>query len=500
MKTMTLNRRMRLAVVALTLLLVLTNGVAFLVARTLHRSADEAITVNARVVEEVGRLQYRLENLRGTVRLMLVDAMRRDVAAVTQRRAEIEKGYGEILAIAAEVKRLSPSAETGARCDDIAGRMAQWLQAVHGIGEAAATLDVNKAAGMIPPATAVTTGVQGEIAALMADEHEGLAASKAHVERTYQLGQWGAFGLLAFALTVAAAALATVRSATRTLANGMAELAAGARQVASASSQVAKAAESLSQGATEQAASLEETSASMEEMASMTRQNADHALQAMTTMDATDRLVHDANTALTEMATSMTAILESSGRVAHIVKRIDEIAFQTNLLALNAAVEAARAGESGMGFAVVADEVRVLAQRSAQAAKDTAALIEESMDRSRQGHAKVSHVAASMASITASAAQVKQIIDTVGAASQQQAQGIGQVSQAVSQMEHVTQSTAATAEESAAASEELNSQASGTMEIVSQLAALVGGAEATLAATAPRVVAVAGLRGPARAA
>ena len=96
---------------------------------------------------------YRLENLRGTVRLMLVDAMRRDLAAVTQRRAEIEKGYGEILAIAAEVKKLSPSAETDARCDDISGRMAQWLEAVHRIGEAAATLDVSKAAGTSSPTT-----------------------------------------------------------------------------------------------------------------------------------------------------------------------------------------------------------------------------------------------------------------------------------------------------------------------------------------------------------
>jgi methyl-accepting chemotaxis protein/methyl-accepting chemotaxis protein-1 (serine sensor receptor) len=175
------------------------------------------------------------------------------------------------------------------------------------------------------------------------------------------------------------------------------------------------------------------------------------------------------------MVSSMTAIKDSSDKVGRIIKTIDEIAFQTNILALNAAVEAARAGEAGMGFAVVADEVRALAQRSAQAAKDTASLIEESMAKSDEGHRKVQTVTVAIDSITSSTVKVKGLVDEVSTASRQQAQGIDQVSQAIAQMEKVTQGTAATAEESAAASEELNAQAETSMAVVARLASLVGG-------------------------
>jgi methyl-accepting chemotaxis protein/methyl-accepting chemotaxis protein-1 (serine sensor receptor) len=175
----------------------------------------------------------------------------------------------------------------------------------------------------------------------------------------------------------------------------------------------------------------------------------------------------------------MTAIRESSNKVAKIIKVIDEIAFQTNILALNAAVEAARAGEAGMGFAVVAGEVRNLAQRSAQAAKDTASLLEESIARSLEGSGRVEQVAHSIASITENVARVKGMVEEVRQASGQQAQGIDQVTQAIAQMESVTQTTAATAEESAAASEELNAQAEQSMAVVRRLEMLVNGRIAT---------------------
>ncbi len=288
---------------------------------------------------------------------------------------------------------------------------------------------------------------------------------------------WGSLATIAIGLITA---VLLSRDLSSSLSRVTTELSQSSQQVAAASAQVAGASQSLSQGATTQAASLEETSASMEEMASMTRQNADNSRQAAAMMAETALLVTNANSALADMVSSMTAIKSSSDHVAKIIKTIDEIAFQTNILALNAAVEAARAGEAGMGFAVVADEVRALAQRSAQAAKDTADLIEESIARSTEGQERVQTVTAAIDSITSSTAKVKGLIDQVNDASRQQTQGIDQVSHAIAQMESVTQNTAATAEESAAASEELSAQAETSMQVVRRLAAMVNGSGATV--------------------
>jgi methyl-accepting chemotaxis protein len=291
--------------------------------------------------------------------------------------------------------------------------------------------------------------------------------------------RWISLGVFGFALAVAGIVVTfTVRNqVVRPVMAVVDQLRAAAGQVRSASGEVASSSQSLSRGATEQAGSLEETSASMEEMASMTRQNAENSRQAARMMGETEELVETANEALAEMVISMAAIHESSGKVSKIIKTIDEIAFQTNILALNAAVEAARAGDAGMGFAVVADEVRALAQRSARAASDTSVLIQESIDRASLGQAKVTQVAKGIESITGSARHVKALIDQVSVASAQQAQGIEQVTTTIAQMEKVTHSTAATAQECAAASEELSAQAETTLTIVVRLAGLAQGGE-----------------------
>ncbi|MFN7917294.1 MAG: methyl-accepting chemotaxis protein [Vicinamibacterales bacterium] len=259
-------------------------------------------------------------------------------------------------------------------------------------------------------------------------------------------------------------------------------LSEGAAHVVAAANHVAASSQALAQGATEQAASLEETSASMEEMASMTRRNAEHARQAAELIIAVDDGVRDSNAALSQMVHSMKEIADSSGEVSKIIKTIDEIAFQTNLLALNAAVEAARAGEAGMGFAVVADEVRSLAQRSAEAAKTTAGLIENSVSRAKTGESQVQLVTHAIAQITDRVSQVKSLVHQVSEASRQQTQGIDQVASAIAQMEKVTQQTAATSEETAAASEETNAQALATMATTRRLEAFIGVPAAVAAA------------------
>jgi len=300
-------------------------------------------------------------------------------------------------------------------------------------------------------------------------ESQAFVATEASTQRTTLL-----MVLLGLALSIGVGAVVVI-GVNRRLSAAVASLSDGSAQVVSASEQVAGSAQSLSQGATQQASSLEETSASMEEMASMTRRNAESTRQAATLVADVHQKVNGSQQSLQQMVQSMSAIQESSQKVSKIIRTIDEIAFQTNILALNAAVEAARAGEAGMGFAVVADEVRNLAQRSAQAAKDTAGLIEESIGKAQVGNQTVAQVAEAITGITASVNRVKGLVEEVSEASQQQTQGLDQVAQSLAQMERITQSTAATAEDSAAASQELSAQAATTMEVVSQLQALVGG-------------------------
>ncbi len=268
--------------------------------------------------------------------------------------------------------------------------------------------------------------------------------------------------------------MAMVRGIARDVREVSDHLATGARQTTDAANQVSTASQSLAEGASEQAASLEETSSSLEELSSMTAQNADHARQAKELANAT-RLAADAGAQkVAHMNTAMGAIQTSSSEIANIIKTIDEIAFQTNILALNAAVEAARAGSAGMGFAVVAEEVRNLAQRSAQAAKETAAKIESAVASSTQGVAISGEVGKVLEDIATKARQVDDLVAEVAVASQEQNQGITQLNTAVSQMDKVTQANAASAEESASAAEELKAQARSMEDAVRHLQVLTG--------------------------
>ena len=249
----------------------------------------------------------------------------------------------------------------------------------------------------------------------------------------------------------------------------------GAEQIASASGQVSSSSQSLAEGSSEQAASIEETSSSLEELSSMTKQNAGNANEADNLMQEANRIVAEANGSMDHLNTSMEEITKASGETSKIIKTIDEIAFQTNLLALNAAVEAARAGEAGAGFAVVADEVRNLAMRAADAAKNTAELIETTVKKVNDGTALVTQTNEAFASVAKSATKVGDLVSEIAAASNEQAQGIGQINTAVTEMDKVTQQNAAGAEESASASEEMNAQAEQMKAIVNELAALVEG-------------------------
>ena len=239
----------------------------------------------------------------------------------------------------------------------------------------------------------------------------------------------------------------------------LAQAGIAAEQVGEASGEVASSSQSLAEGASEQASALEETSSSLEEMSSMTKQNADNANQANALMQETGQVIKRAGRSMKDLIESMEGISGASEETQKIIKTIDEIAFQTNLLALNAAVEAARAGEAGAGFAVVAEEVRNLAMRSAEAAKNTSVLIEDTIKKVKVGSDLVVKTDGEFKEVAESSKKVGELVSEIAAASNEQAQGIEQVNTAVAEMDKVTQRNAANSEESASAAEEMSAQA-----------------------------------------
>jgi len=260
----------------------------------------------------------------------------------------------------------------------------------------------------------------------------------------------------------------------RSLSGVISGISKGAEQVAAASVQVSSASRSLAEGASKQASGLEETSSSMEEMASMTKRNADNSNQANTLMKDTRQVVDEANKSMKELTESMQGISTASEETGKIIKTIDEIAFQTNLLALNAAVEAARAGEAGAGFAVVADEVRNLAMRAADAAKNTANLLEDTVKKVKSGSDIVAKTNEAFEKVSAGARKVAELVGEISAASFDQAQGIEQINKAVSEMDRVVQANAANAEQSASTSQEMNAQAEQLKGYIQELKTVTG--------------------------
>jgi methyl-accepting chemotaxis protein/methyl-accepting chemotaxis protein-1 (serine sensor receptor) len=245
-------------------------------------------------------------------------------------------------------------------------------------------------------------------------------------------------------------------------------------QVASAAEHVSASSASLAQGAAEQAATLEETSASTEEINTMTQKNAENARAVADLMVESAPVVEALSASHRSMANAMTGIHSSSQKISKIISVIESIAFQTNILALNAAVEAARAGDAGLGFAVVAEEVRNLAQRCADAAKETTALIEESVGAAAAGRDGVDRVVSAIQENERIVGEVKIRAGDVSASSREQARGLEQIARAVLQMQDLTHRTSAQAEESAASSEELNAHAAELKQLVVELEAVAG--------------------------
>jgi len=474
---MTISRKLYLSFGAL---LVLTLTVAFIGMEGMTNvgTSNDKILVSARKRYLATSLATNMTAVLAAERGILVRAFMKDRATMEQYNQDFQTNMDASVKFLSELEPLSDTPEDRRMCDEATsalgpireGHAEFWNQASAAGPDAAAEIYKNKT----NPAIKAATKIEGDYIQAQSDALLRLT-QEAHDDMGR--ARWMSLAMIGLSLLVAAGVVLVVRQINSLLRQAITELGEGADHVASAASQVSSSSQALAQGSSEQAASLEETSASSEEINSMARKNSENSRSAAGLVTESQEKFVETNRSLDQMVVAMDEINSQSGKISKIIKVIDEIAFQTNILALNAAVEAARAGEAGMGFAVVADEVRNLAQRCAQAAKDTAGLIEESIAKSNSGQTTVDQVATAIRSITAESAKVKTLVDEVSLGSDEQARGIEQIGKAISQMEQVTQKTAASAEESASAAEELTAQSETVKEIIGRLTAMVGGGD-----------------------
>jgi methyl-accepting chemotaxis protein/methyl-accepting chemotaxis protein-1 (serine sensor receptor) len=421
-----------------------------------------------------GSLASHLGEIESLERQMGNAAGRQQKAAVAALDQSMTTAEQELRKALAQLKGLTTGA-TQQEIQAIAGQLDSWSElhakAATAISQGRRDQAASLISGKILPLLSQTNERSRRLIQL---EAEQLAAAQDQAQSIYTASFFSIAILGVLGVLVGIAAVLSVRKIQIILRQSVADLNENARRLANTAGRVSASSQSVSHAASQQAASLEETSASTEQIHSMTKQNAENAESATRKTNEASATIHEANQALAQMVNSMNEITTSSNKISKIIKVIDDIAFQTNILALNAAVEAARAGEAGMGFAVVADEVRNLAQRSAQAARDTTQLIEESITRAAEGKDKLDEVARAITVLTNSSLEAKSLVEDVFSGSQEQARGIAQISRAVLQMEQLTQQLAATAEESAAAGQGLSTQARRVDEIVIDLQKIFG--------------------------
>lgn len=286
---------------------------------------------------------------------------------------------------------------------------------------------------------------------------------------------WVVLGCLSTIVVSQYIAWLVTRNIERSIRNVTEDLSDTSNNLTTLSRELTTTSNKLAEGSTQQAASIQETSSTLEESSSMVHQTTQNTKEAEVLARKTKDFANKGNSEMLVMLEAMEELKKSSGEIAKIIKVIDEIAFQTNILSLNAAVEAARAGEAGKGFAVVAEEVRNLAQRSAQAAKDTARIIESNIELSEKCLNITDQVSGSLVEINNESGKVSELLGEISTASQEQEIGIAQINKAISQMEHVLQSNASTAQESARSADRLTIYEDTLKRIMDELNFLVDG-------------------------
>ena len=445
---------------------------------SLGKDFDTQVNSTAKKAELAGQIKTGVYKMITAQRGVVMYALLKDPAKTSQNNELFQSSAEAVAKEIADIRPLEAQPAAREALDSMQADLTAWLPVYQEISKAAGARRFDAAAlSALSKVAELNAHLDATSARFLQIQNEMQAEALKSADSTMSNSLWITCVMVAIGLAVGVVVLLVVRSASSSLRRLASELSEGAGQTASAASEVSASSQSLAQGSSEQAASLEETSAAGEQINAMARKNTENSRVAAELVAQSGVKFSRTNLSLEHTVTAMGEINTQSAKISKIIKVIDEIAFQTNILALNAAVEAARAGEAGMGFAVVADEVRNLAQRCAQAARDTASLIEESIAKSNDGKIKVDEVATLIRQITADSQQVKTLVDEVSLGSEEQARGIEQISKSIVRMEQVTQATAASAEESAASAEELTAQSEALRSIVVRLMAMVGGAE-----------------------
>jgi methyl-accepting chemotaxis protein/methyl-accepting chemotaxis protein-1 (serine sensor receptor) len=475
---MSIGKKLTLAFAAMLALVLGLGYFGYASIDSLGKALDNQVNSTAKKAEIAGQIEAGAYKMRTAQRGLVMYALLKDPAKAKQNNELFQSSADTVAKEIAEMRPLLSKPAAREALDSMQADVTAWLPFYQEILKAANSKRFDAAfLRNMEKVAELNAHLDATNLRFLQIQTETQAEAVKSAASTESYSMWITFVMVAMGLAIGAAVLWLVRSISSSLRRLASELSEGAGQTASAASEVSSSSQSLAQGSSEQAASLEETSAASEQINAMARKNTENSRVAADLVAQSGVKFTRTNQSLEHTVTAMGEINTQSGKISKIIKVIDEIAFQTNILALNAAVEAARAGEAGMGFAVVADEVRNLAQRCAQAAKDTASLIEESITKSNDGKIKVDEVATLIRQITADSEQVKTLVDEVNLGSEEQARGIEQISKSIVQMEQVTQGTAASAEESAAAAEELTAQSEALRGIVVRLMAMVGGAE-----------------------
>jgi methyl-accepting chemotaxis protein len=444
-------------------------------ANRLSGELDQVANGPTRKLDKLGELIVVYDTARISGRNLLVYAFINQPEVLKVEAGKFGVAAQRVAGLMAELRPMMTADSEKAAFDRLETNIATWLSITEKVN--AMTLAGNPAEGARTSQQSTRPYAQASDKAkteLLDLQRESLRASSLKMQSYRAWAFWLSVAGGALAVIVAGFVLLVIHRLDSNLRGVIRELTMGAQRMEGASTQISVASQSVARIASQQAASLEETASSAEEISSISQQNADSATAAASVVAEVDGRAREGNTAIQALTSSMEEIGTSSERISKILRVIDEIAFQTNILALNAAVEAARAGESGLGFAVVADEVRNLAHRCAQAAKDTAALVEDSLVKSGGGRERVQQVTAVFQQISGSTGKLKALIDNVNAGSKEQARGMTQIASAVSQMDRALQATAASAQESAAATAEMSSHSSIVGQVAERLNDMVG--------------------------